>query len=135
MSRNDGIKYWWIKLETDFFYKNAIDYLMSQKNGAEYVVLYQMLCLSTANSGGKFVSKVGEMVVKYDVEKIMRDTKYFDYDTIVVALELFDRLGLIYEEQDGVLKIANHEDMVGSRTLGAKRIEELRKKQKMIGTK
>jgi hypothetical protein len=53
----------------------------------------------------------------------------------VVALELFDRLGLIYEEQDGVLKIANHEDMVGSRTLGAKRIEELRKKQKMIGTK
>lgn len=30
----------------------VVDFLMSQPNGASYVVLYQMLCLKTINTGG-----------------------------------------------------------------------------------
>ena len=31
---------------------DMIDYLMGQPDGANYVVLYQMLCLKTINTGG-----------------------------------------------------------------------------------
>ena len=89
-------RYYWIKLKTDFFNQEAIDFLMSQDNGCEYIVLYQMLCLQTANNGGEMSTRIGEMIVPYDVKKVVRDTKYFDSDTVIVALELFKRLGLIY---------------------------------------
>lgn len=128
----DEQKYYWIKLKTDFFDQQAIDLLLSQPNGCQYVVLYQMLCLSTANNGGEMATRVGEMIVPYNVEKIVRDTKYFDHDTVVVALELFKRLGLVYEEDNGILKITDCVRMVGSesatREAIKKREQRLRKK-------
>ena len=72
----DNKKFYWIKLKTDFFNQETIDFLMSQQNGCQYVVLYQMLCLNTANNGGNLSTKIGEMIVPYDVNKIVRDTKY-----------------------------------------------------------
>ena len=122
-------RYYWIKLKTNFFNQNEIDFLLSQKNGCEYVVLYQMLCLNTANTNGKLENRIGEMIVPYDVDKIVRDTKYFDYDTVVVALELYKKLGLIYLNENGCLMIANYDEMVGSETSSAKRVREWRAKQ------
>lgn len=110
----DKKKYYWIKLRTGFFDEDEIDWLLSQDNGCKYVVLYQMLCLKTANSNGSFSTKVGEIIVPYDVGKIVRDTKYFDYDTVVVALELYKKLGLVYEDSNGSLVISNFTQMVGS---------------------
>ena len=125
-------KYYWIKLKTDFFNQETIDFLLSQKNGCEYVVLYQMLCLQTANTNGMLASQIGEVIIPYDIEKIVRDTKYFDYDTIVVALELYKQIGLIYVEEDGNLKITDIERMVGSESASReaikKREQRLRKK-------
>lgn len=126
-------RYYWIKLKTNFFEQETIDFLMSQKNGCQYIVLYQMLCLKTANTDGKLCSKIGEMIVPYDVNKIVRDTKYFDFDTVTVALELFKQLGLIYiETDDNTLQIANYGEMVGSETSSAKRVREYRAKQKAL---
>lgn len=110
----DNKRYYWIKLKTDFFNQETMDFLLSQKNGCEYIVLYQMLCLNTANSNGRLESKIGEMIVPYNADKIVRDCKYFDIDTVNIAMALYKRLGLIYEEEDSVLKISNYEDMVGS---------------------
>lgn len=108
-------KFYWIKLREDFFEDDsAIDYLMSQENGSDYVILYQLLCLKTSNTQGRLYSQVGEMIVPYNIEKIHRLTKYFSTDTIVVALELFKKCGLVYlEEESGLLKI-DIESMVGS---------------------
>lgn len=131
MTNTANKRYYWIKLKTDFFNQETIDFLLSQKNGCQYVVLYQMLCLNTANNDGMLASTVGEMLVPYDINKIMRDTKYFDFDTVTVALELFKKLGLVYEEQDNVLKITGYEDMVGSETDSAKKIREWREKKKL----
>ena len=121
--------YYWIKLQTNFFDKSSIDFLMSQKNGSDYVVLYQMLCLNTANNDGKLATKVGEMIVPYNVEKIQRDCKYFDIDTIMVALELYKQLGLIYQEEDGILKITDFNNMVGSITQNGLYKQEKRKQE------
>lgn len=52
-------RYYWIKLKTDFFNLAEIDFLLSQKDGCQYIVLYQMLCLQTANNNGELASRVG----------------------------------------------------------------------------
>lgn len=129
-------RYYWIKLKTDFFNQETVDLLLSQPNGCQYVVLYQMLCLQTANSNGEMASRVGEMIVPYNIDKIVRDTKYFDHDTVTVALELFKKLGLIYAEEDGVLRITDFVGMVGhesaNREAVKKREYRLRKRIKML---
>lgn len=112
-----GKRYFWIKLRDNFFDDDGpADFLMSQINGANYVVLYQMLCLKTINTGGRLENRIGEVIIQYDVEKIRRACKYFSADTIRVALELYKSLGLIYEDIDGMLVIANHNAIVGSET-------------------
>ena len=127
-------KYYWIKLKTNFFNKDEIDFLLSQKNGCEYIVLYQMLCLLTANNDGEMATKVGEMIVPYNIEKIVRDTKYFDTDTVVVAIELFKKLGLIYQEENKSLKISGFNELVGSESANKEAVKKreyrLRLKQK-----
>ena len=107
-------KFYWIKLRTDFFSREEIDFMLSQQNGCEYVVLYQMLCLNTANNGGRLETRLNEVIIPYDIQKIVRDCKYFDYDTVAMALELYKRLGLIYEDNDNVLKLADFTQIVGS---------------------
>lgn len=124
-------RYYWIRLKTDFFATDGpMDLLMSQPNGAEYVVLYQMLCLQTANTAGRLAAKVGDFLMPFDVKKIARDCKYFDTDTITVALSLFRRLGLIYEETDGIIALADYDEMIGSESGSAERVRRLRERQK-----
>ena len=125
-------KYYWIKLKTNFFDLPTIDWIMSQNNGCEYIVLYQMLCLKTANTDGKLVSQIGEMLIPYDIEKIVRDTKYFSTDTVRVALDLFKNLGLIYVSDDNTMTISNYDEMVGSESQWAEKKRLYRQKQKQI---
>lgn len=120
-------RFYWIKLKTGFFNLDEIDFLLSQKNGCEYIVLYQMLCLKTANNGGRLCTTIGEMLIPFDVEKIVRETKYFDFDTVTIALELFKKLGLIFEEDDNILRIPAVAEMVGSETEYAEKKRQYRK--------
>ena len=94
-----GKRYYWIKLKDSFMSSDAIDYLMSQPDGANYVVLYQMLCLKTINTGGCLVSKIGEMLIPYDVEKIQRECKWFSLATVRVALECTSKSALFLKTQ------------------------------------
>lgn len=111
-----GKRFYWIKLKDSFMNSEVVDFLMSQPNGANYVVLYQMLCLKTINTDGRLTCQIGDIIVPFDIGKIQRDCKYFTLDTIRVALGLYKQLGLIYEEQDGTLVLVNHAEMVGSET-------------------
>lgn len=112
-------RYYWIKLKDTFFTSDTVDFLMSQKDGANYVVLYQMLCLKTANTNGELSRQIGEIIIPFDIEKIHRDCKYFSIDTIRVALELYKKLGLIYEQGNGILQITNFENIIGSESQNA----------------
>lgn len=111
-----GKRYYWIKLKDSFMSSDEIDYLMSQPDGANYVVLYQMLCLKTINTGGCLVSQIGEMLIPYDAEKIQRECKWFSLATVRVALSVYKQIGLIFESPDGILTISNYSDIVGSET-------------------
>lgn len=111
-----GKRFYWIKLKDSFMSSDEIDYLMSQPDGANYVVLYQMLCLKTINTGGCLVSQIGGMLIPYDAEKIQRECKWFPLSTVRVALSVYKQIGLIFESPDGILTISNYSDIVGSET-------------------
>lgn len=129
----DDRRYYWVKLDYRRFENGGdLDFLMGQKNGAEYVVLYMMLCLNTRNTNGEFVARLGEVVIPYDVDKIVRDCKYFSRDTVMVALELYKQLSLVYVNEGGVMQIANFDDVVGSEGASAKWVRDYRKRQKEI---
>lgn len=122
-------KYYWIKLKTDFFDQDTIDFLMGQENGSKYVVIYQMLMLKTAQQGGVLATKANELLIPYDVKKIVRDTKYFDFDTVTIALELFKKLGLVYEEENHILRLTGAEQIVGSEWSSTERVRKYREKK------
>lgn len=131
-------RYYWLKLKSDFFQRDEIDFLMSQVNGSDYVVLYLMLCSQTLNNNGMLATNVGDVLVKYDVNKIARDTKYFNQDTIRVAFNFYNQLGLIYADVDGTIVISDYENYVGSsasdehsKRLGADRQRRYRERKKL----
>lgn len=111
-----GKRYYWIKLKESFMSSDTVDFLMGQKDGANYVVLYQMLCLKTLKTDGKLERQLGEIIVPYDEAKIQRDTKYFSIDTIRIALKLYQSLGLIYTDENGTLVLSGYKDLIGSET-------------------
>ena len=113
-------RYYWIKIKSDFFDLPTIDWLQDQKNGCEYIVLYQKLCLLSANSSGELVRKVGDMIIPYDIKKIAEVTR-FKFDTVVVAMGLYKKIGLIVEREDGVFVVAGIGEMVGSETKWAEK--------------
>lgn len=111
-----GERYYWIKLKKSFLTSEKVDFLLSQPNGSDYVVIYQMLCLKTINTEGELAAHINEVIIPFDAEKIQRDLKHFSIDTVMVALELFKRLGMVYEQDNGILKITEFKELVGSET-------------------
>jgi len=123
---------YYIKLKDTFLTSDAVDFLMSQKDGANYVVLYQILCLLTLKTNGKLAREVGEVIIPYDPDKIARDSKWFTKDTVVVALSFYKKLGLILRGEDGFDQIAGYEGIAGSETKWAE-IKRQQRAKKEIG--
>ena len=111
-----GKRYYWIKLHESFMNSDMVDYMLGQKNGASYVVLYQMLCLKTINTRGRLAQTIGEITIPYDVDKIQRDCKWFSAGVIRSALKLYKQFGLIEEGNDGMMVLTHYENLVGSET-------------------
>lgn len=125
-----GKVYYWLKLKVNFFADDgAIDFLMTQEQGEKYVLLYLMLCLKCINTDGELGLQIGEIIVPYDADKIQRDCRYFSQDTITTALELFKKLGLVYENNNGCLQIAGFHEMVGHATDWAEQKKRQRAKK------
>ena len=132
-------KKYWIKLNKEFFNDQKIDFLLSQKNGSDYVVLYLKLCTEICNESGSLCSQFGEVIVPWNAEKITRDLKFFNFDTVVTSLELFQKIGLIYEDKDNILTISNYNEIVNTSSKWAdykkknrtKQVEKLDNVQKM----
>lgn len=127
MSENK--KFYWIKLRQDFFQQETIDWLQDQENGYAYIVLYLKLCLMTANNGGGLIRTIGDMTVPYDPKKIAQKTG-IDFDTVTIAISLFKHLGLIVENQDGVLTLPEVPKMVGEESASKEAVKKRKQRQR-----
>ena len=123
-------RYYWIKLKTDFFDREEVKWVMSKKDGTDYMIIFLALCTKAVNSDGVLYTKVGEMVIPYDSDIIYRELNgRFKESTILAALMCLKQAGLIVESKsNGYMQISNYSDMVGSESSSAQRMRKLRDK-------
>lgn len=117
---SESKKYWYIQLNVNFFEDERIDWLCEQQNGYAYVVLYLKLCLKTANNNGILTRQIGDMIIPYNVDKIAEIT-HINVDIVRVALELYKKIGLVYEadENCNFMRLPEVPAMVGCVTQAA----------------
>ncbi len=132
MAKTYSKRYYWLKLRTDFLESDSIDFLLAQKDGADYVVIYLQLCRLAINSNGELARMLGDIFVPFDLEKITRDLKHWKIDTVRMAIELLKKLGYIGQTPEGVIVINEFQELVGSESASARRVRKHRQKKKAL---
>lgn len=113
-------KYYWIKLKEDFFEEDVISWIEEQEKGVYYSNFHLKLCLKAMNSEGRLIRKVGEMLIPYDVKTLSKITGV-DQDTVIVAMELLKRTGLIEILENGEIYLTQLKNMIGSESKWAEK--------------
>ena len=135
MAKTNSKRYYWLKLRTDFLESDSVDFLLAQKDGADYVVIYLQLCRLAINSNGKLARMLGDIFVPFDLEKITRDLKHWKIDTVRMAIELLKQLGYIGQTPEGVIMINEFQELVGSESASAQRVRKHRQRKKALENK
>nr|DAK62169.1 MAG TPA: Replication initiation and membrane attachment [Caudoviricetes sp.] len=120
-------RYYWLKLKEDFFEEDAVEWLEEQ--GKEYCLFYLKLCLKSIRTDGILIRNVGKLLIPYDAKKLAEVTRT-DIDTVIVAMELLKKIGLVEVMDDGALYMSQLETMVGSESGSAARMRKMRAKNK-----
>lgn len=125
---NTSKKYYWLKLKEDFFDDDTIEWIEDQPNGSTYALFYLKLCLKSLKTNGILIRNVGDMLIPYDAKKLGEITRT-DSDTVRVAMDLFQKIGLIQILENGEIFLSQLEDMVGSESKWAekKRLQRAKK--------
>ena len=133
MAKYDATKFYWLQLREDFFDEDAIDWLEEQPNGKEYSLFYLKLCLKSLRTNGVLIRRVGNMLVPYDHVKLGELTKT-PSDTVMVAMQLLLKIGLVRTLENGELYLTQVENMIGSQSKSAfkKQQQRLHHKSKLL---
>lgn len=119
MSDKQKKRYYWLKLKEDFFEEDTIEWLEEQPNGKEYCLFYLKLCLKSLKTEGLLVRNVGNMMIPYDPESLAKLTNS-KVDTVKVAMDLFQKIGLIQMLDSGEIYMNQLNEMVGTETESAR---------------
>ena len=106
-------RYYWLKLNENFFESDVVEWLEDQENGEKYVLLYLKLCLKSLKTDGVLVRQVGKMIIQHTAESIAKQTQ-FDIEIVESALDLFEQIGLIEKNDKGERYLPEVANMVGS---------------------
>lgn len=110
-------RYYWLKLNENFFEREEIRIIENMPNGKDYIIFYMKLLLKTVSTEGKLIFRD---VIPYTPEMLSSITNT-DVDTVRVATDLFVKLGLMEIWDDGTLFMVEVQNMVGSETGWAKK--------------
>lgn len=119
-------KFYWLQVKEDFFEEDALDWLEDQENGKEYSLFYLKLCLKSLKTNGVLIRSVGNMLIPYDNEKLAEMTK-FHSDTVIVAMELLKRIGLVEILENGEIYLTQIQNMIGQQSVGAFKKQQQRR--------
>ncbi len=118
-------RYYWLKLNENFFEREEIKVIEDMPNGKDYIIFYMKLLLKSIRTEG--VLKFRE-VIPYTPEMLASITNT-DIDTVRVAIKMFADLDLMEVWDDGTLFMVETQNMIGSETGSARRMRKLRKKK------
>ena len=124
-------KYYWLKLKADFFDDDTISYIEEQENGILYSNFYLKLCLKSLKDDGHLIRLVGDTLIPYDAKSLSKLTGV-DVDTVKVAMNLFQKIGLIQILETGEIFLTQINEMIGSETSQAAIMRRKRAEKKAL---
>lgn len=125
-------KYYWLKLKDDFFEDETISFIEEQENGIAYSNFYLKLCLKSIKHDGKLIRLVGETLIPYDMNSLAKLTNT-KIDTVVVAMKLFEQIGVVTRLETGELYMNQIKEMIGGETKQAEIMRRKRAEEKISG--
>lgn len=127
---SDNKRYFWLKLDENFFDDDTIAWIEEQENGKDYVIFYLKLALKSLKDDGYLIRYVGQKLIPYDVRALSKLTNT-PVDTVAIAMKLFIDIGLLSQLDTGEIYINQINEMIGSETSVAKRVRKSRAKKEL----
>lgn len=121
-------KYYWLKLQNNFFEKEEIKILLSMPNGTIYVIIYLKMLLKSLETEGTLIFK---RTIPYTPEMIASITNE-NIDIVRKAIDIFIKLNLMESLENGALFMNEIQNMVGSESKWAEIKRRQRKEEKQI---
>lgn len=129
MAKYDKTKFYWLQLKEDFFDDDVIEWLENRPNGEKYSNFYLKLCLKSLKTNGILIKRVGNMLIPYNAETLLKLTGVKDIDTVKVAMDLLLKSGIVRVLENGEIYLEQIQEMIGSKSVGALKKEQ----QRMLG--
>lgn len=127
MSDNDKKRYYWLKLDKDFFKRHDIKIIEKMPNGKDYILFYlKVLCESTSHEGYLRFSET----IPYNEEMLATITDT-NIDIVRSAVKIFTELKMMTVMDDGTYYFEQVQKMIGSETGSAARQREYREKKSL----
>ena len=125
MSIRDKEKYYWLKLDRNFFKRHDIRVIEDMPDGKEFVLFYLKLMVEAIDhEGALWFSDT----IPYS-ESMLSSVTNTELEVVRKALELFTELGIVEVMDDKTLFLREVAKLLGSETFAAKRQRELREKR------
>lgn len=117
-------KYYWLKLDKNFFKRHDIRIIEAMPNGKDYVLFYLKLLVESVSHDGKLRFSDA---IPYDEDMLATITNT-NVDVVRSAIKVFTQLQMIEIMDDKTVFMAEVENMTGSETKWAKDKREYRKR-------
>ena len=117
-------KYYWLKLDRQFFKRHDIRIVEAMPNGKDYILFYlKLLCESISHDGELRFSEA----IPYN-EQMLAVVTDTNVDVVRAALQTFQQLNMLEVLDDGTLYMTESQKMLGSETGAAERMRRMRER-------
>lgn len=123
-----GKRYWWLKLQEDFFRQIEIKKLRKIAGGDTYTVIYLKMMLLSLKSEGRIAYDCSESEF---VENLALDIDE-DEENVAVTVAFLQKHGLLIgsKENESDITLPRAAEAIGSETAAASRMREMRNRKK-----
>ena len=122
-----GKKFYWLKLDRNFFKRHDIQVIESMENGKDYVLFYLKLLVESIDHEGQL--RFNE-TIPYD-EKMLSVITNTNIDIVRQAITLFTNLNLMEIFDDKTIYLSETQKMLGEST-STHRVQAFRERQKQL---
>ena len=121
-------KFYWLKLNKDFFKRHDIRIIEEMPNGKDYILFYLKLLLESVNHEGQL--RFSE-TIPYN-EQMLSVITNTNIDIVRSAMKVLIELKMMEILDDSTIFMAEVVKLVGSETAAAERMRKSRKNQKLL---
>ena len=125
MAARDKEKYYWLKLDRNFFKRHDIRIIEDMPDGKEYVLFYLKLMVEAIDHEGAL--RFSD-TIPYS-ESMLSSVTNTDIEVVQSALELFTKLGIVEVMDDKTLFLREVAKLLDCETFAAKRKREQRERK------